>query len=169
MPIPASFKTDRLWAEKLAPAHQADLLALHQDRAAMAELGGIRDEAETARYLQRNVDHWAEYGFGVWMLRGRESNRSVGRTVLRWLVADGVHDVEIGFALLPEYWGRGLATEAGHFCLRLARFELGLETLVGATTQENHASQNVLRKLGLRHESEVTINGTECLLYRIRW
>lgn len=135
----------------------------------MAELGGIRDEAETTRYLERNLDHWSEYGFGVWMLRTLEGDFSVGRVVLRWLMAGAVHDVEIGFALLPDYWGQGLATEAGRFCLRLARLELGLETLVGATTPANHASQNVLRKLGLRRESEIEINGTECLLYRIRW
>jgi ribosomal-protein-alanine N-acetyltransferase len=169
MPVPASFETARLRADKLSPAHLGDLLALHQDARAMAELGGIRDEAETERYLQRNLDHWAEYGFGVWMLRGVEGDRSMGRVALRWLVAGDVRDVEIGFALLPEYWGQGLATEAGHVCLGYARLELGLQTLVGATTLGNCASRKVLKKLGLRHESEVEINGTECLLYRVRW
>jgi ribosomal-protein-alanine N-acetyltransferase len=169
MPIPVSFETARLRAEKLSLAHLADLLALHRDPRAMAELCGIRDEAETGRYLERNLDHWAEYGFGVWMLRALEGEVSVGRVALRWLDTGVVHDVEIGFALLPDYWGQGLATEAGRFCLRLARLELGLQTLVGVTTSANYASQNVLSKLGLRHESQVTINGTDCLLYRIRW
>jgi ribosomal-protein-alanine N-acetyltransferase len=169
MPIPESFQTRFVRAERLSPGHFDDLLELHQNPRTMVELGGVRDEDETSRYLARNLDHWAEHGFGVWMLREAEGDRSMGRIVLRWLSTDRVDDVEIGFALLPDFWGLGIATEAARFCLGLARIELGLKTLVGVTTPGNHASQRVLRKLMLRHESEVTINGTECLLYRIRW
>ncbi len=169
MPVPESFQTARLEAEKLLPTHLPDLLMLHQDPRAMAELGGVRDEAETSRYLTRNLDHWADHGFGIWMLRETGGDHSIGRVVLRWLSAENVDDVEIGFALLPDYWGRGIATEAALFCLELARLELDLRTLIGITTLENHASQRVLSKLGLRHDSEVPVNGTKCLLYRIRW
>ena len=44
---------------------------MHRDPAVMAQLGGVRDEAQTAAYLARNLQHWADYGFGLWILRER--------------------------------------------------------------------------------------------------
>ena len=135
----------------------------------MAELGGVRDDDETSRYLERNLAHWEAHGFGVWMLRQREGQPWIGRVILRWLCTDELEDVEVGFTLLPDYWGQGLATEAGAFCLGVARAELGLRSVVGVTTPGNLASRRVLEKLGLQRESEIVIEQTRFLLYRIRW
>ena len=106
---------------------------------------------------------------GVWMLRERGGDRPIGRAVLRWLLTDHIHDVEVGFAFLPAYWGRGYATESGRQCLDIARSLLETRTVVGITTPSNLASQRVLGKLGLCYESEVTVEQTRCRLYRIRW
>ena len=135
----------------------------------MAELGGVRSDAETSRYLARNLGHWDEHGFGVWMLRPKGRQGWIGRVILRWLSTGTIDDVEIGYAFLPAYWGQGVATEAGRFCLSVAQTELGLRTLVGVTTPGNLASHRVLTKLGLRYESDVVIEQTRCLLHRVRW
>ncbi len=169
MPVPESFQTARLEGVKLAPEHLVDLQALHQDPESMAELGGVRGRVETSRYLDRNLDHWDAHGFGVWMLRLKGEQRSIGRVVLRWLSTGRINDIEIGFALLPAHWGRGLATEASEFCLNLAKKNLNVRTLIGVTTPENKASQRVLSKLGLCHEGELVVEETQCLLYRTRW
>ena len=169
MTVPESFRTARLEAERIAPAHLPDLRLLHRDPKAMAELGGVRSDAETARYLARNVGHWDSHGFGVWMLRPTGGESWIGRVVLRWLSTGTIDDVEIGFAFLPTYWGRGLATEAAEFCLSVAQTELELRTLIGVTTPENLASQRVLGKLGLHYESDVVVEQTRCLLHRVRW
>ncbi|MDJ0790178.1 MAG: GNAT family N-acetyltransferase [Myxococcota bacterium] len=169
MPVPESFRTARLEAERIAPSHLPALRALHGDPEAMAELGGVRSVVETDRYLARNMSHWDTHGFGVWMLRHAGGADWIGRLVLRWLRTENVHDVEIGFALRPDQWGRGLATEAAGFALGVARGELELCTLIGVTTPTNEASQRVLYKIGLRHESDVVIEGTHCMLHRVRW
>jgi ribosomal-protein-alanine N-acetyltransferase len=135
----------------------------------MAELGGVRSDAETGRYLERNSSHWDTYGFGVWMLRPKGGQHWIGRTVLRWLSTGTIDDVEIGYAFLPTYWGQGLATEAAEFCLGVARAELELRTVIGVTTPENLASQRVLEKVGLRYESDTVVERTRCFLYRVRW
>ncbi len=82
MPIPESFRTARLQAERLAPHHLNDLIQFHRDPAVMAELGGVRDEHQTTQYLSRNVDHWVKHGFGVWVLRESDGSEVVGRAVL---------------------------------------------------------------------------------------
>ena len=169
MAAPESFQTARLEGERIARAHLPDLQVLHRDPKVMAELGGVRNDAETARYLERNESHWDTHGFGVWMLCLKGGQSWIGRVVLRWLSTGTIDDVEIGFAFLPIYWGQGLATEAAEFCLGVAQTELKLRTLIGVTTPENLASQRVLGKLGLRYESEVVVEETRCLLHRVRW
>ncbi len=169
MPIPESFRTARLQAERLAPPHLNDLIQFHRDPAVMAELGGVRDEQQTTQYLSRNVDHWVKHGFGVWVLREIDGPEVVGRAVLRYLPLEGIDEVEVGFALYPRLWGRGLATEVAETCMALARGELGVESLVGVTTPTNHASQRVLLKLGLHYERELLIEETRCFLYRVGW
>ena len=111
LPSLDSFSTARLLAERLTPAHRADLRQMDQDEQFMAHLGGVRDEAGTDSYLDSNLAHWSEYGFGLWMLRERETGVMIGRAVLRHLDVEGVDEVETGYGFLPEFWGRGLATE----------------------------------------------------------
>lgn len=166
MSLPESFRTARLDAERLAPHHLVDLIEFHRDPNVMAELGGIRDEEQTSEYLSRNLDHWAEHGFGVWVLRERGGSEFIGRAILRYLPLQGVSELEIGFALYPRFWGRGLATEVAETCAALAWRDLDAPSLVGVTAPLNHASQRVLLKVGLNYEREVSAEGTRYLLYR---
>jgi RimJ/RimL family protein N-acetyltransferase len=162
-----SFSTARLLAERLTPEHWADLRRMDQDAQFMAFLGGARDVAGTDNYLNRNLALWAEHGFGLWMLRDRESGAMIGRAVLRHLVVGGAREVETGYGFLPEFWGRGLATEITCACLSIGRERLGLESIVGITLPANTASQRVLAKAGLRYEREIVHEGLPHLLFRI--
>jgi len=97
MPFPDSFTTERLRAERLTPDHLAEVQRMHRDPAVMAHLGGVRDEERTAAYLARNLQHWADYGFGLWILREVSGGDPVGRAVLRHLSVEGVDEVEVGY------------------------------------------------------------------------
>src|SRR2546428_750725 len=61
MPFPDSFATARLRAERLTPEHFAELRRMDRDPEFMAMLGGPRDDAQTAAYLARNLQHWTDY------------------------------------------------------------------------------------------------------------
>jgi len=59
--------------------------------------------------------------------------------------------IEIGYWLAKEFWGKGLMSEAAQR-VRDIGFSRPTTKAIGASTDpDNHASQNVLRKLGLRH------------------
>jgi len=143
---------------------------MHRDAAVMAQLGGVRDEPQTAAYLAKNLKHWDEHGYGLWILRevGGGEPPPVGRAVLRHLLVDGVDEVEVGYAFYPSHWGRGLATEIATACLQLGRAELGLTTIVAVTSPENRASQHVLEKVGLVYERDFTHEGERAALFRTR-
>lgn len=166
MAFPASFTTDRLQAERLTADHLAEIRRMHRDPAVMAHLGGVRDEDRTAAYLARNLQHWDEYGFGLWILREKSGGDPIGRAVLRHLLVEGVDEVEVGYALYQPFWGRGLATEVTRACLALGRRHLGLTAIVAVTSPANLASQHVLRKSGLAYEREFLLEETAAVLFR---
>ena len=168
MPFPESFATARLRAERLTAGHFAELRRMESDPDLMAMLGGVRDEAQTAAYLARNLQHWTDYGFGLWMLRETHQNRFAGRAVLRHLLLEGSDEVEVGYGFYPEFWGRGLATEIATTCLRLGQEELRLPSIVAITLPDNLRSQRVLTKVGLVYEREVSHEGLLHLLFRSR-
>lgn len=165
-----NFSTARLSAERLTADHLPEVQRMHRDAAVMAHLGGVRDDAQTAAYLARNLQHWADYGFGLWILRELASKGGdpVGRAVLRHLLVEGVDEVEVGYAFYPAFWGRGLATEVATACLALGRRELRLSTIVAVTSPGNRASQHVLRKVGLAYERDFMNEGALCSLFRTR-
>lgn len=114
---------------------------MDQNQGFMALLGGVRDEAGTVAYLEWNLAHWAEHGFGLWMLRELDTGEMVGRAVLRHLDVDGVDEVEVGY---------------------------GLDSLVAITVPRNTASQRVLVKSGLVYERDIIHAGAPHLLFRTR-
>ena len=161
-----SFSTTRLHADRLTEDHWDDLRRMDQDEWFMAELGGVRDEAGTRAYLERNLAHWAARGFGLWMLRDRDTGAMIGRALLRHLAVDGVDEVETGYGFLPDVWGRGLATEIARACVHIGRERLGLESVIGITAPTNTASQRVMRKAGLQYERDIVHAGLPHLLFR---
>ncbi|MFN2202535.1 MAG: GNAT family N-acetyltransferase, partial [Caldilineaceae bacterium] len=66
---------------------------------------------------------------------------------------------ELGYRFFPEFWGHGLATEAGEASIDFARSTLGLQRLVAMVHPENVASARVLTKLGFTIERSLRYSG----------
>ncbi len=169
MPFPDSFRTERLLAERLRPDHLDELRRMQTDPQHMELLGGVQSEEQIRAYLERNLAHWDEHGFGLWMLRDAESGTMAGRALLRHLRIADIDDVEVGYGFDPAFWGRGLATEIARACLAHGRVALRLSTVVAITLPENTRSRHVLEKIGMSFAREVEHAGRTHVLYRIRW
>jgi RimJ/RimL family protein N-acetyltransferase len=163
---PTTFALRRIFAERLTTAHLPLLRRMDNNAQMMASLGGVRSDAESKAYLERNLAHWDEHGFGIWILRDPTTGRVMGRAGLRHLRVEEVDEVELAYALLPEFWGRGLATDAARACVTIGREWLGLPSVVALTTPDNLASQRVLYKASLAPEREVTHGGRLHVLFR---
>ena len=85
-----------------------------------------------------------------------------------------LQDVDLGYALLPEFCGHGYAVEAAAAVLLDARARLQMGRIVAITDPRNAASVRVLEKLGFRYEKMVQLapDAIElklfCLLYTSR-
>ncbi|HEY2291546.1 MAG TPA: GNAT family N-acetyltransferase, partial [Thermoanaerobaculia bacterium] len=80
---------------------------------------------------------------------------------------DFLADVDIGFALLPGFWGQGYAYEAASAVMEHAKEALGLKRIVAITNPENHSSIRLLEKLGLKFDRMIraTADGPEIRLF----
>jgi [ribosomal protein S5]-alanine N-acetyltransferase len=78
---------------------------------------------------------------------------------------DAFHTGEIGYALHPDHWGRGLASEAAGLLLRFGFEELGLHRIHATCDPRNLASARVLEKIGMRYEGRMR----EVMLIRDGW
>jgi RimJ/RimL family protein N-acetyltransferase len=101
--------------------------------------------ARIERYRARSA---ADPRFGAWAVVERSSGTPAG-TVLLQPLPDGDGEVEIGWHLHPDSWGRGLASEAAAAILTRALSD-GVEEVWAVTHPDNERSMAVCRKIGMR-------------------
>ncbi len=91
---------------------------------------------------------------GLAVLVDRSGGAVLGIAGLNPCAVLAADDLEIGFVLAREAWGRGLATEIGRAQLRLGFEQLGRRRLLALAAGENIASIRILTRLGMLHHSE---------------
>ena len=115
------------------------LARLWQDAIVTRWLGGVRSDQQVETTLAHDLSHWAEHGFGRWVLRADAAE--VGQVKLaHWQGPNGDDEVEIGYAMVPSAWGRGLATEATRGALALAAESRLAESIVAFALVGNEHS-----------------------------
>ena len=162
----AAFQTERLRAEPLdLAAHEEELAALHADPRVMATMGGEGTPEESRAWIERNLRHGEEAGLGIFVFRERDTGRFVGRGAIRRIEIGGGTEVEVGYALVHDAWGRGYATEMAEALAAHAE-TAGHGPLVAYAEPANAASRRVLEKTGFRYERDLVHHGREQVLYR---
>lgn len=160
-------QTPRLILRRLSENHLDDLRRMHLDPRVMATLGGVRSPEETREWLGRHLEHWRQYGFGLWLARERRTGKFAGRGGLHHVEIDGRDEIEVGYSFLPEFWGRGLATELARESIRAGFTVLNLPELICFTLTTNRASERVMRKAGFRYERDILYKDQPHVLYRL--
>jgi RimJ/RimL family protein N-acetyltransferase len=164
-------ETERMILERLRIEHAPEQLRLLLDPRVSTTLwprGQAPTEADVLDGLAAKIDHWERHGFGMWLLRDRETREMVGRGGLQYTYTAGLNDVEAAWAIVPERWGQGLATELAHACVEAAFGQLGLLEIVAFTLPDNHASRRVMEKAGFEYERDIVHAGLPHVLYRHR-
>lgn len=142
----------RLRTITLDDADVAFHLALLNDPAFIEHIGdrGVRTMDESRRYIADGpVAMHERHGHSMYMVELKDSGTPIGMCGL--IKRDFLEDVDIGYAFMPEYRGRGYALEAARATVEHAR-ALGIRRLAGITSPTNTASIELLQKLGLRFQ-----------------
>ena len=100
------------------------------------------------RFLQM-PGAWAIQGFAMFAIEEKRSGSFMGQAG-PWQPA-GWPGTEVGYALHPEAWGKGYATEACTAAMDWAFDHLGWTDIIHSIDVANTASQNVAKRLGARN------------------
>ncbi|MGH8979775.1 MAG: GNAT family N-acetyltransferase [Acidimicrobiales bacterium] len=166
--LPEEFTVRFVRARRLVWEDSDEFFSLHNDPAVMATLGGMRDRATTTEYMTKNIAHWDDHGYGMYALRHMDDDRHVGRAGLRQVEIEGVGEIEVGYALMSEFRGNGLAVDVTEALVSLASAAEMCETLVAFTLPTNHRSRRVMEKSGFLFERRFDHGGSPHVLYRRR-
>ena len=102
---------------------------------------------------------------GGWVVADRATGAVAGFAAL---IRREPGDPELKYGLAPEWWGRGLATEAARAVLAYAFGTLGCARVTAATDVPNTASARVMERLGMHCTHRGRLNGLDTLFYELR-
>jgi [ribosomal protein S5]-alanine N-acetyltransferase len=120
----------------------------------------------TRTYIEGQLAHWDEYGFGHWALEKNDLTL-IGWCGLQFL--SDTDETEVAYCLGKAHWGMGFATEAASASLEFGLNSIGRKEIIGLTHVDNKASQYVLQKIGLVFIDQKRYFGMECFRFRITY
>jgi ribosomal-protein-alanine N-acetyltransferase len=147
---PLQIETPRLTLRPFTQDDLDSLAALNADKEVMRYIGDGNPQSteQTAARLAAILEHRKKHGFGLWSVMEKARGEWVGFCGLQFL--EDTDEVEVGYRLARRFWGVGFASEAANASLRYGFDDLSLNQIVAVVHPENHASQRVVSKLGLR-------------------
>ena len=155
-------ETERLILRPITLADAPLLLAVMNEPSFIEHVAdrGLRTTAEAKRYIAEKIlPSFARFGFGMYVVALKDTGASIGTCGL--FKRETMEDVDIGYAFLREFWGRGFAYEAAEAVLAYGRDVLLLPKIVAMTAPNHHRSIKLLEKLGLRFQRMIALPGFE--------
>jgi RimJ/RimL family protein N-acetyltransferase len=146
-------ETERLILRRLSVEDAEFILKLLNEPSFLHYIGdkGVKTIADAREYiLQGPIGSYERFGFGLYLTELKEDGTPIG--ICGLLKRDTLEDVDIGFALLPQFWKKGYAFESGAAVIAYGKGVVKLKRLVAITSPDNDASGSVLEKLGFRFE-----------------
>jgi RimJ/RimL family protein N-acetyltransferase len=162
-------ETERLLLRRIEPADAEFILTLLNEPSFLRFIGdrNVRNVDDARGYIANGpADSYDRNGFGLYLVVRRDDGAPLGMCGL--LKRETLDDVDLGFAFLPAYWGKGYAREAATATLAHARDAIGLRRVVAITSVDNEASIGLLGRLGFAFERMTRLgDGDEIRLFAL--
>ena len=161
-------KTQRLILREFRQEDLAQLAPILADPQVMKfSPTGILSVEQTRMKINGFIASYEKHGFGKWAILLKECNKLIGYCGIAVEQVDNVYEPEIGYRLAPEFWGRGLATEATSATIQYGFEQFKLPYLLGIVEPANTASVRVLEKLGMKYERKTVFHGIDMDVYKL--
>ncbi|MES2684775.1 MAG: GNAT family N-acetyltransferase [Pseudomonadota bacterium] len=146
--------TARLQLRRFTLADEDLLSELHSNPEVTRYMGGVKTAAQNRALLETRILRYYEEhpGLGIWITSERGTGQRIGFHLLNNIQGEEI--IQVGYCLLPAYWGKGYATEMCRALLDYGFETLKLPKLHAITDLGNTASQQVLLKSGLLRQGE---------------
>jgi len=149
-----------IYLEKLSPQDFESFYALTGNEKVMAmitERPLSKKEAlkKFNYFIQNNELHRS---FGSFKVLEVGSSKLLGFAKLE-ITKEKPNEAELGYMLLPEFWGKGLGSEIAKYLLEVAKSDPDLKRVYAITDPDNIASRKILLKNGFVSEEVGQIDG----------
>lgn len=135
------------------------------------------DRAESLALIKRLIALYQSHHYTYYPVELIQTKSPIGFIGIAY--QDYLEDLppwtDIGWRLHPHTWGKGLATEGAEATLKYATNRLKLNTISAVAPRINHASINVMTKIGMSHfktfhhpKLSEYANLEECVMYQIK-
>ncbi len=141
-------ETNRLF---LRPMNETDVDAVYAMRSSADVMRFIRpqqiERREAKSWVKLISSRWEKERIGFCAVVEKASNEFIGWCGL-WRLTE-TNEIEVGYALRKEFWGKGYAVESSEAFLRYGFETLDLDEIVAVADPENRNSRRVMEKLGM--------------------
>ncbi|KZK80960.1 hypothetical protein PsW64_02641 [Pseudovibrio sp. W64] len=149
-------ETDRLVLRKWEPRDLDGLYRLNTDPKVGEFFRTLNSPEETPLLLEVHLLKQQKDGFCFPVIEDRATGAFLGfcgfNVPLYQELMFFEPCIEMGWCLIPEAWGKGIAVEAANIWLKFGFETLQLEEIVSFTVVQNHRSRRVMDKLGMVHD-----------------
>ena len=161
-------ETENLIGTRIQEDDLGALYRMYTNEEVMYTLGGTKLFREAKEIHANMMEHWEKHDFGIYILRDKVTGEFAGRGGLKKVNIEGRDEVEILYALMPQFWGKGLALEIAKKSIDIAFEHLDIKDLICFTWAENKKSQKVMEKAGFKMEKNFTHYNLPHVLYRLK-
>ena len=150
-------ETDRLILRELRLSDLDKMFELDSNIEVHKYLGNkpVKTKEESLQILESILCQYKERGIGRWAAIEKLSNEFIGWSGLRLNTEYDMNGFtryyDVGYRLLPQFWGKGYATESGKAAVDYAFNAMKLPKLYATTEIGNEASHKALLKIGLKY------------------
>ena len=130
----------------------------------------LTKKEQSAEVIKMVQKQYTEKGIGRWAVIEKESNLLIGWSFLKYLTEEinGIKNVyDLGYRFLPEFWGKGYATESAKASLEYGFKKMNLDKICAHAHSENVASNHTLKKLGFVEKGTFEEQDGTCIWYEI--
>ncbi len=164
--------TDRLILRQMEWSDLNDLKEMLFDPKVMYAYEHNFTEEDAKVWLERQLNRYEQFGFGLWAMVEKKSGEMVGQAGITWQECEGEKVLEIGYLLKYRHWHKGYASEAAIACRNYAFSVLDADWICSIIKEDNFASQQVAKRVAMKPEKEFMAtyyNGpVKHLLYSVR-
>ena len=130
----------------------------------------LTKKEQSAEVIKMVQKQYAEKGIGRWAVIEKESNLLIGWSGLKLIdyeINGHQNFYEIGYRFLPEFWGKGYATESALASLDLGFNQLSADKIYAYADVQHQSSNHILTKLGFENKGVFLDNGDNCYWYEL--
>jgi RimJ/RimL family protein N-acetyltransferase len=148
-------ETSRLILRKMTRNDEESLLKVFSDPKTMQFYPHPFNRQMTQAWIERNMQRYSQDGFGLWAIVLKERGECIGDCGLVVQRIDSIQEVEIGYHVRRDLWGKGFATEAAQGCIEYGFNHLGFKKLISLIHPANSASCRVAEKNGMKFAKQM--------------